>query len=76
MTDFKYTAHYDHIEITKYTGSASSVTIPSSIDGLPVTSIGNEAFWCCKSLTSVTIPDSVTSIGNEAFWCCKSLTSV
>jgi len=34
MTDFKYTVHYDHIEITKYTGSDTDVTVPSMINGL------------------------------------------
>ena len=34
------------------------------------------AFWNCKSLTSVHIPDSVTSIGKGAFWGCESLTSI
>ena len=41
-----------------------------------VTSIGNEAFDRCVSLTSITIPDSVTTIGDEAFYYCKSLTSI
>ena len=41
-----------------------------------VTSIGNYAFWCCRSLTSITIPDGVTSIGYEAFYNCSSLTSI
>ena len=41
-----------------------------------VTTIGNNAFNWCESLTSVTIPDSVTTIGNSAFETCYSLTSV
>ena len=41
-----------------------------------VTSIGDEAFYSCESLTSLTIGNSVTSIGSSAFRDCSSLTSV
>ena len=41
-----------------------------------VTTIGEKAFYKCKSLTSVTIPNSVTTIGDHAFWNCSSLTSI
>ena len=52
--------------------------IPSSLKSVTVTG-GNilyGAFYNCKGLTSVTIPDSVTSIGNSAFRNCSGLTSV
>ncbi|MBQ9254243.1 MAG: leucine-rich repeat domain-containing protein [Bacteroidales bacterium] len=47
------------------------ITIPNS-----VTSIGNYAFFRCRSLTSVTIPNSVTSIEEYVFYGCTSLDTV
>ena len=52
------------------------LTIPSSLDGYPVTSIGEGAFSNCNDLTSVTIPDSVTNIASNAFADCSGLTSL
>ena len=45
--------------------------IPKSIDGVEITSIGNYAFYDCKNLTNIVIPDSVSDIGNSAFAGCN-----
>ena len=41
-----------------------------------VTTIGEYAFWECRSLKSIDLPDSVTSIGEEAFGFCSSLQDI
>jgi hypothetical protein len=74
--DFTYTSNGGSITITGYIGSGGAVSIPSTISGLPVTTIGNNAFSFEPTITSVTIPDSVTSIGDYAFGLNYSLSSV
>src|SRR5262245_9602629 len=79
QAQFNYTTNNGAITITKYTGPGGDVTIPSTINGLPVASIGDLAFYSRSfnySLTSVTISDGVTSIGWSAFENCRSLTNV
>ena len=63
-------AVYSILDIT------GNLNIPSTINGITVTSIGEEAFYISKKISSVTIPRSVTSIGRKAFYGCIGLTSV
>ena len=59
---------------------SGAVEIPSQVEYngemYDVTSIGLDAFRDCRSLTSVTIPNSVGSIGSGAFMYCSGLTSI
>ena len=52
---------------------AGDLTIPSSLDGFPVTEIGRRAFYRCTELRSVKIPLGVTKIGKSAFARCSGL---
>jgi len=75
QAQFYFTTNNGSITITGYTGTGKTVTIPASINGLPVTSIGTTAFYDC-TLTNITIPSSVTSISANAFEEVSSLASV
>ena len=61
------------VTITDCDSSARTVEIPSEIENLPVTSIGDRAFENCGSLYRITIPESITSIGEMAFYQCTQL---
>lgn len=58
------------VEIIEYVGRYESLTIPSEIDGMQVSAIGDNAFEDSWELKSVEIPSSVVSIGNKAFYSC------
>ena len=71
-----YTVSNGEVTITHCDKSATEVVVPETIEGCPVTAIGNRAFSNCIDLTSVKFPDSITSIGSNAFSMCSALTSV
>src|ERR1035441_4459318 len=76
QAQFEYQTNNGTITITGYTGPGGAVTIPDTTNGLPVTSIGDNAFAQSRRLTSVVIPDSVTRIGYRGFYDCTNLTSM
>ena len=68
QAQFTYTTNADNtITITGYNGFGGAVAIPSTINALTVTAIGDSAFYEWFTLTSVTIANNVTSIGDSAF---------
>jgi BspA type Leucine rich repeat region (6 copies)/Concanavalin A-like lectin/glucanases superfamily len=64
------------ITITGYTGSGGAVTIPSTINGLPVVGFGDYAFSYCYNVTNIVIPEGVVFLGSGAFFNCAGLTNV
>lgn len=75
--DFTYKLNDDGSAIiTRYSGSAAALTIPSSLDGHTVKQIGSYAFEKNTTLTSVSIPETVTELEYYAFKGCTSLTAV
>lgn len=75
--DFEYTTLSDQTaQVTGYIGSDSAITIPGTLGGLPVSSIGNSAFANRAGLTSVVIPEGIKTIGDDAFKGCTGLSNI
>ena len=74
--DYTYTVADGVATITKYTGSAMTLTIPETLGGYAVQGIGYEAFDSYKSLQEIIIPDSITKIDRYAFDDCSNLSKV
>ncbi len=66
----------EYIEITGYEGTIRHLTIPASIEELPVRSIGKSAFSGREDLLSVELPATIDTLGRYAFYNCKNLRSM
>lgn len=53
--------------------TVGSLTVPETLNGIPVTAIGDKAFSQCYYLTDVTLPEGITHIGDFAFEDCTDL---
>ena len=82
--NLKYT-FYNEAKLASVTGTISddlsgALEIPSVVqsgeNSYKIFSIGEEAFYFCENLTSISIPEGVVEIGDYTFWGCYSLTSI
>ncbi len=76
QAQFTYITNNGTITITGYTGSGAAAVIPATLNGLPVTSLGDYSFFYNLSVASITIPDSVATIGTYTVYSCNYLTNV
>ena len=76
--DFVFAVRDDStsIVVVKYNGTASTLTVPSTVAGLPVVEIGAQAFEGNTKLKSVTLPATIEIIGRRAVAECKNLLEV
>ena len=76
--DFGYVrnASNDGVVITYYTGRANNVTVPDTLDSLPVVGFTTNVFRRNTNLTSISLPDTITELPAEAFSGCESLGTI
>lgn len=80
LNDGPYVYEIDNGEVT-ITGCdreqiQGDIVIPQTLGGIPVTGIGEKAFYYCNGITSVLIDDNIKSIGKSAFAFCGAISEV
>lgn len=74
---YTFRVYADHAEITDFSAPQyRTVTLPSEVEGVPVTKIADWAFNGTIWVPEFIIPDTVTEIGYDAFGNCDWLTAV
>lgn len=72
---FRYRVEDGNAVITGYEGNAALLTVPDTLDGYPVTAIGERAFESA-AVTAVVLPEGLQKIGWFAFYNCRELINV
>lgn len=62
--------------LTEYGKALSEITIPDTLSGIPVTTLSDNCFKDCASLTTLTIGKNIARIGKNTFSGCTSLTKI
>ena len=75
--DFTYILTGDgSAQIVSWDGPDAELIVPAELDGHPVTSVSECAFYDCQTLMSVTLPEGIVEIGEYAFSDCDNLQRV
>lgn len=75
--DFQYVLREDGTaEIISYDGASGTLTIPPRLNGVPVTALGEGAFYDCDQLRRVVLPSGIERIGRQCFHFCTELTQI
>lgn len=74
--DFTYTIINGEATVTGFTGEPVYLEIPETVEDSPVTEIRDNAFFRCKTLRQISLPEGITEIGHHAFYECTSLESI
>lgn len=69
----QYRREHECYYLEKYTGTESTVIVPSHKEQLKVTIIAPKAFLSCKSVSEIVLPETITQIGDWAFAHMKNL---
>lgn len=74
--DFVFAVYEDYVEVTGYSGTSETVTVPELYDNTRIMSIGKSAFEGNSSVKYVVLSSNVVNIDTSAFSRCKNLESI
>lgn len=72
----EFDVYADHAELNYYEGTDTGIQIPDKVNGVPVTVLGERAFYRLENVEQIMIPDTVEKIGMSAFYECRSLREI
>lgn len=73
---FCYTIINGEASVIGFEGEPFYIDIPGEIEGAPVTEIRDNAFYECKTLKQVSLPETIKKIGHHCFYECTSLEGI
>lgn len=74
--DFETLLSGSGCELLNYVGAGGEVNVPPTIRGRTVVGVAAQAFMDCRTVTEITLPESVSRVGEGAFRGCSALRSI